>query len=124
MLSNENVCCHAHQALIEFGFGKDDTWAHFAPMYHLVDAYAIFSITWVGGTHTLLPTWDARAALHQMATYRVTTTHVAATMLQMLITNPERAKVRQMGFDAPRVPLMCFCRLPNCTCRHLCACSV
>jgi acyl-CoA synthetase (AMP-forming)/AMP-acid ligase II len=100
MLSNENVCCHAHQALIEFGFGPNDTWSHFAPMYHLVDAYAMYSITWVGGCHTLLPTWDARAALHQMADYRVTTTHVAATMLQMLITNPERANV---SLDALRL---------------------
>ena len=53
---------------------------------------AIFAVTWVGGAHTFMHTWDTRAALQQMAVKHVTATHVAATMLQMLITNPERPR--------------------------------
>ena len=77
VLTNANTLTHAHSAIREFGFTPGDTWAHLAPMYHLVDAYAIYALTWVGGTHTLQPTWDARAALNQMASRRVTATHVA-----------------------------------------------
>ena len=58
---------------------QDDVWAHYAPMFHLVDAYAIFAITWVGGAHTFMHTWDTRAALQQMAAKHVTATHVAGT---------------------------------------------
>ena len=117
LLTYTNVCSHAHHALKEFGFTKvcchvrssvqsihqplahetsallwpqDDVWAHYAPMFHLVDAYAIFAITWVGGAHTFMRTWNTRTALEEMAAKHVTATHVAATMLQMLITNPER----------------------------------
>jgi hypothetical protein len=70
-------------------------------MYHLVDAYAIYAITAVGGTHVLLPGWDVREALELLARRRVTATHVAATMLQMLITNPQRA-----ALDLSRVRLL------------------
>ena len=50
-------------------------------MYHLVDAYAIYAITAVGGTHVLLPGWDVREALELLARRRVTATHVAATQV-------------------------------------------
>lgn len=40
-----------------------DVWGHFAPMFHLVDAFAIYAITLVGGRHAILPTFTAQEAL-------------------------------------------------------------
>ena len=40
-----------------------DVWGHFAPMFHLVDAFAVFAITLVGARHAILPTFSAQAAL-------------------------------------------------------------
>lgn len=45
------------------GLNSKDVWGHFAPMFHLVDAFAIFAITLVGGRHAILPTFSAQAAL-------------------------------------------------------------
>lgn len=47
----------------EMGLNSKDVWGHFAPMFHLVDAFAIFAITLVGGRHAILPTFTAQNAL-------------------------------------------------------------
>lgn len=41
----------------------DDVWGHLSPMFHLVDVFAVYSITLVGGRHVILPMFDAREAL-------------------------------------------------------------
>ena len=45
------------------GLNSRDVWGHFAPMFHLVDAFAIYAITLVGGRHAILPTFTAQEAL-------------------------------------------------------------
>lgn len=40
-----------------------DVWGHFAPMFHLVDAFAIYAITIVGGRHAILTNFSAQEAL-------------------------------------------------------------
>ena len=47
----------------EMELQQDDTWGHFAPMFHLVDAFAIYAITLVGGRHAVLPTYTTQQAL-------------------------------------------------------------
>ena len=47
----------------EMELQQDDTWGHFAPMFHLVDAFAIYAITLVGGRHAVLPAYTAQQAL-------------------------------------------------------------
>ena len=42
---------------------RHDVWGHFAPMFHLVDVFAVYAITLVGGRHVTLPAFDAREAL-------------------------------------------------------------
>ena len=39
--------------------GADDVWGHFAPMFHLVDAFAVYAITAVGGRHVISHTFSA-----------------------------------------------------------------
>merc|ERR1712078_622309 len=51
VLQNSIVCTHAAAAAEEMGLNFSDVWGHFAPMFHLVDAFAMYSITMVGGTH-------------------------------------------------------------------------
>lgn len=40
-----------------------DIWAHLAPMFHLVDVFAVYAITLVGGRHVTLPLFNATDAL-------------------------------------------------------------
>ena len=47
----------------EMGLNSKDVWGHFAPMFHLVDVFAIYAITLLGGRHAILPTFSAQDAL-------------------------------------------------------------
>ena len=40
-----------------------DVWGHFAPLFHLVDVFAVYAVTLVGGRHVILPAFNAAAAL-------------------------------------------------------------
>lgn len=40
-----------------------DVWGHFAPMFHLVDAFAIYAMTLLGARHVILPAFNASDAL-------------------------------------------------------------
>ena len=61
VLSRRTVILHALGCMIEHRIHGDDVWLHCAPMFHLVDAYAIFAVTWVGGAHVTLPAFAAAA---------------------------------------------------------------
>ena len=52
-LSHRAMCTHAFGTVGEFNYTAADVWGHFAPMYHVADAFAIVAITIVGGSHVL-----------------------------------------------------------------------
>lgn len=88
VLSRRNVILHALGCMVEHRLHKDDVWLHAAPMFHLVDAYAIFAITWVGGKHVTLPSFSAAAVVEAISTYRITVSNVASTMITLLLADP------------------------------------
>ncbi len=88
MLTHRNVCVHAETAVSELGIGPADRWGHFAPMFHLADAWATFAITRVGGLHVLLPRFDARSALELIEKERITVTNLVPTMLVRMVEDP------------------------------------
>ena len=47
-----------------------DVWGHIAPMFHLVDVFAIYAITLVGGRHITMPVFSAAEALILLGTNR------------------------------------------------------
>ena len=61
MLTHRNVCAHAHCAVNELKLTSADRWGHFAPLFHLADAWATFAITAVGGVHVMEPRFQAPA---------------------------------------------------------------
>ena len=43
-----------------------DVWGHFAPLFHLVDVFAVYAITLLGGRHVIMPTFSAQDVLLTM----------------------------------------------------------
>ena len=84
-LTHRNVCTHADAAIRELHLTERDTWSHIAPMFHLADAWATFAITAVGGRHTFLPSFTARAALALLVDEHVTITNLVPTMLNLMV---------------------------------------
>ncbi len=88
MLTHKNVVTHARASVLELGLDAEDRWGHFAPMFHLADAWACFAITDVGGAHVLPGRFDAREALTQIEVQHVTRTNLVPTMLAAMLADP------------------------------------
>jgi acyl-CoA synthetase (AMP-forming)/AMP-acid ligase II len=50
-LSHENLLASALDSVETLELGSSDAWLHAAPMFHLVDAFAIWGMTVAGGRH-------------------------------------------------------------------------
>ena len=89
VLSHRVVALHAVAACAEFGLSDLDVWGHFAPMYHVVDSFAIYAMTWVGGTHAVLESYAPHRILECIAALHVSVTNLGSTMLIQLAAIPE-----------------------------------
>jgi fatty-acyl-CoA synthase len=92
MLSHKNVCTHALGAIAEIHLTDRDVWAHVAPLFHLADAWATWSITWVGGTHVLLRDFAPQAVLETIEKKKVTISNLIPTMLNLMVNHPDVEK--------------------------------
>ncbi|KAH8064452.1 enoylreductase [Aureococcus anophagefferens] len=92
VLSRKTVLLHALGCMVEHRLKRDDVWLHCAPMFHLVDAYAIFAITWVAGTHVTVPAFAAAPVFDALRDHRVTVSNVASTMITLLLADPAVGK--------------------------------
>ena len=92
MLSHMNVTSNALGAITELQFSDAVTWGHFAPIFHLADAWAIFAVTWVGGKHVYIPYFKAVDALKALSSEKITTTALVPTMANQLLASPDLKK--------------------------------
>jgi acyl-CoA synthetase (AMP-forming)/AMP-acid ligase II len=82
------VCVHAQWAVEELALTGGDRWGHFAPMFHLADAWATFALTQVGGVHVMVPRFEPDSALEAFERERITLTNLVPTMLKRLVESP------------------------------------
>lgn len=92
MLSHRNVYVHALGTIAEFKLDDCDVWIHAAPLFHLADGWATWSITWVGGVHMLVSEFRERAVLESIEREGVTITNLVPTMLNALVNYPQVAR--------------------------------
>lgn len=88
VLTHDNVGTHALAAIAELSLSDADVWGHFAPMFHLADAWATFAVTWVGGCHVMVKRFDAAAVLAAIERQRVTVTNLIPTMIGAVLAEP------------------------------------
>eukprot|EP00963_Diacronema_lutheri_P001730 scaffold113_cov339-Pavlova_lutheri.AAC.1 len=93
LLSQQVVLSHAEGTIAEMSLGRDDVWGHFAPMFHLVDAFAIYAITSLGARHVVPGPFNANSALTLIEQERITCVNFASTMVTMMMSNPKLDRV-------------------------------
>ena len=81
-LTRDIVFTHAVGTADEMRFEESDRWFHLSPMFHLVDIFAIFSITMRGGSHVFPEPGEQNIDLIQK--HRVTCFNCASTSMLML----------------------------------------
>jgi len=102
MLTHRNVAVHALGTIAELKITDGDRWIHVAPMFHLADAWATWAVTWVGGTHIMVPEFEAGNVMTLMETEKVTLTNMIPTMLNLMVND---AAIQDHDFSSLRVML-------------------
>lgn len=92
MLTHKNLVMNAYHAQIAIRFDAESVYLHAAPMFHLADGAATYTVTWNGGTHAFVPKFDPADVLKAISQYRVTSTVLVPTMINMLIHHPDIEK--------------------------------
>ncbi len=90
ILTRANLTAHVRMTLEELRFTESDVWLHAAPMFHLADAWAIWTATAAGAAHVILPRFDPDQACELIASAGVTVTNLVPTMLMALLDAAER----------------------------------
>ncbi len=91
-LSHANVAAHARACVGELHLTAVDVWGHFAPMFHLADAWAVFAISFAGGCHCFSPSFEPHAAFALIEGRGVTITNLVPTMLSLMVHVPEKQR--------------------------------
>ena len=102
VLTRGNLEAHVRLSLEALAFEDRDVWLHAAPMFHLADAWAVWTATAVGATHVVLPRFEASAAFDRIESDGVTITNLVPTMLMSLLQEAER---RGKGLPSMRLLL-------------------
>ena len=88
MLSHGNILANAMNMMVEAPFDTGTVYLHVAPMFHLADCSATFTLTDAGGTHTFVPRFDAVAVMRLIQDRRVTNSILVPAMIGMLVNHP------------------------------------
>ena len=87
LLSHGNLVANAKHALITLGYTEHDRYLHAGPMFHLADGASTVALTWVGGTHVIMPGFAPRAWLDTVAAECITQAMLVPTMVTMLLAD-------------------------------------
>lgn len=79
-LTHGNLVAGAYDGIVVLALNRDDVWLHTAPMFHLVDAFAIWSMSMVGGVHAIAH-FRPDSFADTIATLGVTKTSMPPTLI-------------------------------------------
>jgi len=89
-LTNANLAASALDAIVSLGLNPLDGWLHASPMFHLVDAFAIWAVTLVGARHVVTH-FSPELFGPLVAAERVTKTSLPPTLLDRIAREPSTA---------------------------------
>jgi len=87
-LSQTIVHKHTVAITIEMGINSADIWLHAAPIFHLVDAFAVYAVSWVSARHVIVSHFRTEEILLLIERESITATNLASTMVTLLYHNP------------------------------------
>ncbi|MDZ4355645.1 MAG: long-chain fatty acid--CoA ligase [Variovorax sp.] len=88
---------------LAMGYPVGPVYLHAAPVFHLAGAMGVWWQFIAGGTHVLLPTFNALQFMETVQSERVTDTLLVPTMIQMVLDHPEFSK-----FDLSSLKFMVY----------------
>jgi len=89
MLSHRNLMANAFNFLAEGLFASDCVYLHAAPMFHLANGAAMYSLLLSGGVNVTVEAFTPTAVFDAIERHGVTDTLLVPTMIQMLADHPD-----------------------------------
>jgi long-chain acyl-CoA synthetase len=86
-LTHGNLVTSALDAIIIMDLVAEDVWLHASPMFHLVDAFAVWAVPLVGGRHVFAH-FDPDSFGAIVARERITKSSLPPTLLDMIALSP------------------------------------
>ncbi len=87
-LTHRNIYANALTTIISFKIDDATTWHHIAPLFHLADAFFIWSVTYQGGCHVMQRNFVPDEVLATMEKERVVAAMMVPTMINFLLDLP------------------------------------
>lgn len=84
MLSHANLLINFLLFHAAAPFDRDTRFLHTPPMFHLADLANVFGITMIGGSHVILPGFEANAVIDAVVRHQVNALVLVPTMIGML----------------------------------------
>lgn len=91
MLSHGNLMANALNALGEGLFPGTSIYLHAAPMFHLANGAAMYSLLLSGGSNVIIQSFTPEGVMAAVQTERVNCVLLVPTMIQMLVDHPALA---------------------------------
>ena len=88
MLSHGNLMANALQSIAEDVFTTNAIYLHAAPMFHLANGSAMFSMLLTAGTNVFIKAFSPEAVAQAFERSRVTHALLVPTMIQMFVDHP------------------------------------
>jgi long-chain acyl-CoA synthetase len=85
MLSHGNLMVNSMNSLGEGLFQSSAIYLHAAPMFHLANGAAMYSLLLSGGSNVIIPAFTPEAVMSAVQNERVTDVLLVPTMIQMLV---------------------------------------
>jgi long-chain acyl-CoA synthetase len=109
MLSHANLLANAYHVLAGLDWLDGEVYLHACPMFHIADGPTSHFITWLGGTHIIIPGFKPDLALEVMEREGVSATLLIPTMINFLIHHPDVGKrdlrtLRRIAYGGAPMP--------------------
>jgi long-chain acyl-CoA synthetase len=103
MLSHRNIMANAFNLLAEGLFPETTIYLHAAPMFHLANGSAMYSVFLSGGISVIIKAFTPEAVFDAIERHKVTTTGLVPTMIQMIADHPavrarDLSSLKQIGY--------------------------
>ena len=127
ILTHRNIYANALTTIITFGLKDSSCWCHIAPLFHLADAFFVWSVTYQGGRHVMQRQFDPKEVLKTFQREGITCTMMVPTMINILLEQQDLDRYDLSALDwvmvggAPMSPAKAKLMKDKLGCRYISA---
>lgn len=99
MLSHANIAANTLQTAGPLNFSERTVHLHHGPLFHVASSARVWTTTWVGGTHVVLPRFVASKVIAEIARTGITHGTFVSTMFRAMLDEPSLGTTNLSSLD-------------------------